>query len=763
MCGSVLVAERLEDRLLFAEGLMRRQMFTQALTEYEALRKSTPPTDKTRWAEITFRLAECYDKLGRVDDARKAWGEVSSQGEGDLGAAAKLRLSALFLEKGEAEQARTLIESALVAKGLSADLTATAKLQQAQCYEQLGRTQDAVKVYTLLSRQGGRYAQHAKLALAALAVKEGRYAEARTAYQELLNAESDEARKRDIALPALAAAYKNKDYATVLSCAQVIGAPALAKQKLLLPVAFAALRAGRPEDAQLWLSVASTSTRAPKTPAHLLLEGSVAEALGNTQGALTAYERLLSEYPKADEAPQAAEAMLILRSRSGDPKAFLSAFKRVSVHLSEASLIALSPYRLDAAIQAQDLGQARAVATWLIAHAPEAQASEASYRLGTIEQKENRWDVAGETWLRTAQTWKTSPIAQRAAYAAAYAFTQAKQDDRAEVALRLALSGSDASITANALILKAKREVARGDTAGATQSLDEYLSRFPQGEAFAEAAYLRGLLAFNAQAFKDADTLLQKALTAPTQSSAIRPLDHAQKTDATLRRAQALYALKQFDEAATLLQPLLESSALQSLAPAYLRWLAEFRIERKEWTRADEASRALDAHPQAQSSDHVAAKTLLGLSAEAQGNAATALSAYESALQGAPDSASPYLAKAALGVGRLYSARKAYDKARPAFEKAIEHTSTASAQERLIRAQAYAGLATACNALGDLDTALRADMNLIIFFEDQELVPAAFDDALAILEKQGRTQEAQTLKTEKAKRYNTSAPASKAE
>ena len=69
------------------------------------------------------------------------------------------------------------------------------------------------------------------------------------------------------------------------------------------------------------------------------------------------------------------------------------------------------------------------------------------------------------------------------------------------------------------------------------------------------------------------------------------------------------------------------------------------------------------------------------------------------------------------------------------------------------RAQAYAGLAAACAALGDADGALRANMALIIFFDDEALVPGAFRAAIATLEAQGLAGEAKALREEFAQRY----------
>ena len=59
--------------------------------------------------------------------------------------------------------------------------------------------------------------------------------------------------------------------------------------------------------------------------------------------------------------------------------------------------------------------------------------------------------------------------------------------------------------------------------------------------------------------------------------------------------------------------------------------------------------------------------------------------------------------------------------------------------------------------LGEKDAALRAYMNLIIFYDDPALVPEAFRGAIGLLEAAGRTREAETLRAECRQRYGEAA------
>ena len=725
-------------RLAFADGLARRGLHAQAVREYEAILQEDPAADDARYA-----LAASLEALGRDAEALTLYRDLAGRLAGERQAAARLRL-ALALRRADprSDEARRLLEA--VATGPATDAVRQASLLNlGLCYADLGRAKDAESVLRRVAADGP-CAPQAKAALAALALAQGDADQAWALHREAI-AQAPEAGRPAAAAAAFAAAFAAQAWPQAAAFAQSAGQAGLADAAARDAAAYAALRAQRPEEARAWLEAAKRAAPAP-TPGRLALEGAVAEALGDAPGALTAYERILSEFSQAPDAPAAAHAMLALRAKAGDPADFLRAWARAAGRLTPEARAALEPFRLDAAIRAKDAPQARAAAAWLMENAPAEQAADAGYRLGWFERQSGADAQAGETWLRTAERWPGAPAAGRAAYAAAYAFTQARDADRAERALALALASGDAGVAADALLLRARNALAENDAAGAAASLDEYLARFPRGQGAAEAAYLRGLLFFNARDFQAAEGLLAQALAADG-ADGVAPLDHARRTDAAMRRAQSLHALGRGDEAAALLQPLVALKDAQGLAPEYLAWLAEFRAGRGEWAQSEAAARALAGRGgEARAWGNV----LLGRAAEAQGRRATALAAYEAALAAGGGA---HGASAALGVGRLRAAGGEQEAAREAFALAAERADTATAEGQAARAQAYAGLAAACAALGDADGALRANMALIIFFDDEALVPGAFRAAIATLEAQGLEGEAKALREEFAQRY----------
>ncbi len=741
-----------DERLTFADGLWRRGLYPQAAAEYEAFLKA-PKGDAT---DAQFRLAECYEAMGRAGDARALYQKVAEATDGDRRVAAQLRIAVSLLEGGDAKGAQPLLETLATSRASEA-LRDAASYRLGVCYEALGRGQDAVTLYRLLLKPGNTYAAYARLRLADILGKQGKTAEALKLCDELLA--DAEAKDRHVAAGTLAfgLAYAAKDFATAAKYARTLGEKELGKAGLLLPATWAALKADAPSDARAWLAAEKLQNPNP-TDGRLWLEGSIAQALKDEAGALTAYERILAEFPESDHTTAAAESMLILRAKAGNPEDFLRHATRVAQKLSPKTRLTLAPFILDAAVQTRNRVAAGEAAAILMEQGEPEQAAEAAYRLAWLIRQEGDVAAAGEAWLSAAERWPQTKTAGRAAYAAAYAFGQAKLADRAEVALRLALASGDPQVVPDALMLRARAELAEHDAASAATTLDEFLLRFPNAQAAAEAFYLRGLIFFNAKDFIAAEQTLAKALSAgTTEGAGPTPLGHARRTDAALRRAQSLHALNRGDEAAELLQPLVGLKDVEDIDPAYLRWLADFRLARQEWELAETTARAL-ASKSTLPADRVLAQTLLGRAAEGCGQTATAIAAYEAALEAAAAEPTSHDAEAALRLGLLRAAEGSHERAVTALSLAAERADNATAEGRRQKAQAYSKLIDVTAALNQKDQALRAAMNLIIFFDDPELVPTAFDRAVAILTEQGRTAEAENLRAERVQRYGQPTP-----
>jgi tetratricopeptide (TPR) repeat protein len=134
-----------------------------------------------------------------------------------------------------------------------------------------------------------------------------------------------------------------------------------------------------------------------------------------------------------------------------------------------------------------------------------------------------------------------------------------------------------------------------------------------------------------------------------------------------LRRAQALHALKRGDEAAELLQPIIEMKDAEVLDPAYLYWLAEFRLGRKEWAMAEHAARLMTTRTEPGSSHRMNAHVLNGRAHEGLGNYDSALVSYLAAREIKISPPTTKTLEAALGAGRMYRHSGENQKALEAF------------------------------------------------------------------------------------------------
>ncbi len=733
----------------FAEGLLRRKMYTEAAEEF-ALLLASCPADSAEAIDFKLRLAECYAKTGRTQEAVQFYMQVAgSSTTGDHRATARLRIAHLKLEAKDYENAIAFFEGVVSDAKCSDGVKQAAQYGIAKTREALKQPLNAIKAYDQLARTEGEYQIPARFALVTLYDETEQYDQALTLCSELLASSIDPSQKADAARMGFAIAYRLERYDEAMRFAH----QQQAKNFPRLAAAMACLKAGHAEDAARW--IAADKIESPSSTAYrLALEGAICEALHDDAGALTAYERILAEHPQSEESNRAAASMLILRAKQGRPEVFLEAYERVSLRLSEETKIALAPYRLDAALRSKDEIAARASAALLEKKGSIDQAADALYRIAWMAQDRQDWPNAGETFLSIAEKWPNSKIAGRAAYAAAHAFFQAKMTDRQAQAVQVTLNSGDVTVIPDALMLRARMELSERNTAIASATLDEYLVRFPKAKEVPEANYLRGLIFFNAKDFAAAERCLEQACLLGTEASTVyKPLVHARRVDAILRRAQALHALGRGDEAAALLQPILELKDAEQLDATYLRWLTEFRLSRNEWAMAEQAARLMVTRTEEQSAQRLDALVLQAKAQEGLQQYASALTAYQSAYAIVLTPPTTQRVEAALGVGRLSLANGANDAAYLAFVDASKMANQDTALGRHQLALAYQGIAEASRKKGDIDVSLRASMRLIIFFDDAEIVPLAYKNAFEILSQKGQTEQAENLRDEFQKRY----------
>lgn len=746
------VEAQLREHITLAEGFFKRKFYADAAPEFKVLLEKTKDSPQLQ-IDFRLRLAECYAKLGRLAEAKEAYLMVAAAPAGDHRATARLRLAKIFREEGKLMEAIPFLTTVIDDTKCVDMLKSAASLELAQIFAEQDNYDDAVKQYKTIITSYPENEIVAKKALTRLYEKMGDYETAITLCEALMKQSNmTEIDKREVAVFAFTIAFQREDFARA-----VIFTKQQEKSYFpRLPVAWTLLKVGRPEEAKQWL--ADEKVASPKTtPERLALESAICEALQDQNGALTACERLLVEFPNASESNAAAATMLLIRARRGELKSFLDSYIRVQGRLSNDTHKALAPYRLDAALREGDEVSARAAANLLMNHGTPEQASDARYRLAWMLQERGDYVAAGEMYLETAQKWSTMPIAGRAAYAAACVYSRAGMPDRVKLALEKALMTTDEAIVTSALLLRARIDLAEKNFAAASNSLDEYLRRFPEAKDVPEASYLRGLIFFQNKDFAPAEQAFEKAYTLGVEEKTpYKLLPHERRIDAILRRSQALHALGRGNDAAELLQPIIETNDAKKLAPAYLNWLAEFRLTRKEWKFAERSAHTMVERTAEGSSDRLAAYVLLGRAHEGLGNKDSALAAYRSALEIRSNTLTTRHIDAYLGAGRMYVAIGEHQKALEVFTEVTKLANQDTAQGRLSLAEAYYGIVTSNKALKRNDEALRTSMRLIILFDkNNQFVEKAYVDAIAILESRGEADKAKakTLREEYKAKY----------
>ena len=136
-----------QDRLQFADGLLRRDMYELAAKEYLALSVNTNSPNREA---ILFRLGECYRKLKRKDDAVKTYQRIITEyPKSDQVPRAKLQQTLLYKdsEREEDRQKAVQLFESLATPSTPLETRGAALYHLGGTLEQLNRPQEATKRY----------------------------------------------------------------------------------------------------------------------------------------------------------------------------------------------------------------------------------------------------------------------------------------------------------------------------------------------------------------------------------------------------------------------------------------------------------------------------------------------------------------------------------------------------------------------------------------------------------------------------------------
>jgi len=695
------VAVPVGDRLRLADGLIRRGLAAEAVTELQSL-KNDPAAPQ---AEVCFRLGEAHRALGANAAASNAFADSISADPASR-FAPYARLDRALLSSGDVR--RKDLE-ALDREGIPASVRATALYHLASDAEKRDDAKTAIGYYRRVLKTAPKdpVAETAHLRLASILSRSADAAERREALAHYL----DLTGSSDVRLAAEAqffaglTAYRDGRYDDALSVFRRFTARHAASDRLPEARRYAAWSAyllGRYNDA---LALAAELSATDEDGLYLRLLA--LEGLVRRVDARAAAESYLKAFPSGRHAPRVRAERVFLASAERDAAGTLAAFDEAGDLPAELSARAC----LCAADAARTLGnekRALELVRRVAADKTSPFAARGLYEAGVLEARAGQIDAACADWTDLLGRWPDSPYA------------------------------------ADALRARAMEEIRAQRFAAANRSLEELGRRFPEKGRSADTLYWRGVAARGADDAPAAEKLFREALSA-------RPTDEFAR-EIELELAFLLRARGADAEALKLFSAVLATKTAERLPPETLAWVAERALDGKPTSESADIAARFAAELVKRNADptwNQIGGWLAGSAAAAKGETDAACRAWRTALEEkARTEAGP---RCALALGKADVDAGRFEEGEKLLAEAVERASSNAAAP--VRLRAYAALAASAEKRNDADSALRYHLLLATLFDDPELSPASLSSAAAILRSKERVKEAEELEAERKRRY----------
>jgi TolA-binding protein len=377
-------------------------------------------------------------------------------------------------------------------------------------------------------------------------------------------------------------------------------------------------------------------------------------------------------------------------------------------------------------------------------------AADALYRLAHLLEKKGEHLQAAELFGQLAGNFPQHDLAPQALFVAAACQGKAQKPEQAAALWgRLIATYPKSKFVEEALYQKAMVETHLRRDAQALATLGDLMERFPKTKFLAEARFWSGVLMEEAGKLEEAEVEFQRALKAGSS-------DDLQRR-ARFRLALVLQRRGKLTEAADLLLGLIDSPMREQFTPEILEWLADYQSARQDFVGAAAAAELLIARAQTDAWRQIGwclkGKALLG-----QGTPDPARLAFEQVV--ALGSKSQAAAESFLRLGEINLAAGNAAKAKECFDQAATVATTDALLP--IRARAYAGIARALKAQGDLPGAAKHFLSVAVLFDDAALAPECLYEAAEAFRRSGRAEDGAKVARELAERYPDSDWAKKA-
>ncbi len=729
-------------RLVLADGLFAREMFALAAQEYEAILREEP--DLPAADVVHFRLGECYRRTGRPLDADKHFGLVfKNHPDSEFRHRAGFRRAGLFMDAGHHDAAVDLYRAVLKADP-PADVGAASWYLLGEALLQLERDQEAIAAFEHVAGDfpDSDFHAYGLLKLGQVLVRgedKAGHARALTLFQQVADNPPDARLGAEGWFQVAESHYRAGEFGKSADAYRKLDKTYPGDVRTIesrLRAAWANHNASRYADALRLCERARE--KGPEEAEWVYLKANCLRQLLRHGDAVTVYRALLSDHPESRFADAAHyELALALYSGGLYGEAVTEAKELVGSDRLQKDIYWLLAESHAALNQTDDAVQYYRL---IVNEFPDSEvACEATYRLAHHLQSRSDFVQAAEQFASVSTRCPDHDLVPRALFAAGYCWSRAGSDEKAVAAWSSLVQEHAADpLVEEAVFQKAMSEVRLERDADALSSLRELRRRFPESGFTIEAAYWEGRLLQQAERFADAETSLRLVLAADARPDL--------KREAQLALAYVLQAQDKDQEAADRFQKLLGTPEGDGLSESLLEWLAQYRLDKKDYARAIDAANRLVLETRSakwrQSGSYV-----LGRAYDGQGKRAESVNAYKQVVELGGDA--PSVAEAALALGDASLAAGDADEAAAYFARAATHPGgTISA-----RARAYAGQGRAARASGEFDKAARYFMSVAILYNDPVLVPDCLAQAAACLKASGDDVGAERALAERKSRY----------
>ncbi|MBU0678787.1 MAG: tetratricopeptide repeat protein [Verrucomicrobia bacterium] len=727
----------------FADGLYSRGLYDMAISEYLKLLRSDAGYEKTDVA--LYRLGESYRRLGQPDVARRMYLRLAKEHPGSAyRQKAELRRAEVFVTGGRYVEASGLF-AALLDEKPDDEVAASALYYLGYSARRADDGKVAEKAFRKLLADYPKSPYMSYACLELVEMMDGSHSDKEKL--ELLERASEHPASDRVAAEALfkmgELAFTKADYE---KSAEAYGRllkehPAdMRAKEAALQTAWSLHHVGKYADAAELIEDNRGTIPDDALAEWLYLEANCLRQLMRYDEAQAIYERLLREYPDDRFAPAAHYESALIAFKQGRHEDVI----RLSKDLD-------APEGLDEDLQwllaesysvSEDHDKAIQYYRMIIKSFPDSeQAPNSIFRIGSILQKREDFAAASETFRELAAKYPEHDLAGRGLFASGFCMTRAGDyseavKDWGELIERF----PEHELVEEALFQKGLAEIRLGHTRKGPETLNKLLADFPETSYAAQAHYWLGIIADEKEYFDAATAQFKQALAASPAA------DLADRT--RFRLAATLQKQGKPDEAADLVEELLESKIKSDIPPSLLEWLARHRLEQGRLEGACKAASVLVKQGDSEAWKQIG-WYLQGLAQAQLGLKDKAVAAFESAMKA--DANTREGSAAALELGVIYRKSHDYEKSVAALTTAGETASEPDLAD--IRARSYYNLGLVALEEEAWEEAARYFMSVGILFDDPELTPECLARAAECFAKINKPESRDAALDELKKRY----------